>query len=41
MAGGYTYYVFASYVETTSFRNGRILHITAYPTSNWDVVVQN
>jgi len=40
-AGSYTYYVFASYAEITSFKNGRILHITAYPTSNWDVVLQN
>ena len=40
-AGGSTYYVFASYAEIISFTNGRMLHITAFPNSNWDVVIQN
>ena len=40
-ASSYTYYVFASYAETTSFTNGHMLHISAYPNSNWDTVQQN
>ena len=40
-AAGFTYYIFKSYAETTSFTNGQMLHIRAYPNSNWDTVQQN
>jgi hypothetical protein len=40
-AGSYTYWIFTGYAQINSFNNGRMLHIQAYPNSNWDVVQQN
>ena len=40
-AGSITYFQLTSYSQINSFTNGRMLHIRAYPTSNWDVVQQN
>lgn len=35
------YYMFVSYAEKNSFRNGQYLHQQQYPTSNWSVVQEN
>jgi hypothetical protein len=40
-AASYTYYILKSYAEINSFNNGRMLHIQAYPDSNWNVVQQD
>jgi hypothetical protein len=40
-AASYSYWVFTGYSQINSFNIGRMLHIQAYPNSNWDVVQQN
>jgi len=36
-----TYYMYVSYAEKNSFRNGQFLHQQQYPNSNWSSVQEN
>ena len=41
LRGSISYFQFVSYSQKNSFIDGRMLHIRAYPNSNWDVVPQD
>lgn len=36
-----SYYIYVSYAEKDSFRQGQFLHQQVYPNSNWSIVQEN